>query len=117
MNTEKKDKVGFDFLVSYYTQYGQYPTLQKICPVIGVTSFRSAQLMLFRLQRQGLIKYVKGKISIPNGAAYVEKSEIKRMTERFVAAMIPFKDFSISNATIIYNAESMANDLYKHFNP
>lgn len=69
--TEKKDLAGYAYIRSQIIQSGVTPSLREIGRVVGYNSPRSVQLMLERLQKRGLISYVKGVIKLSGRKAAV----------------------------------------------
>ena len=62
--TEKKDLAGYAFIRNQVVHSGVTPSLREIGRVVGYKSPRSAQLMLERLQKRGLIGYTDGIIKL-----------------------------------------------------
>lgn len=62
--TEKKDLKGYAYIRSKIIHSGVTPSLREIGRVVGYQSPRSAQLMLERLEKRGLLKRVNGVIHL-----------------------------------------------------
>ena len=62
--TEKIDLAGFAFIRNRIIHIGVTPSLREIGRAIGYSSPRSAQLMLERLKKRGLIAYSNGIIRL-----------------------------------------------------
>jgi len=60
--TTKKDLQGYSYIRNTIMHSGVTPSLREIGKVVGYSSPRSVQLMLNRLEKQGLIKRVEGVI-------------------------------------------------------
>ena len=76
--TSKKDLQGYAFLRNSIVHSGVTPSLREIGRAIGYGSPRSVQLMLQRLQKQGLIAYKDGVITLSQAAR-------RDFTERTIA--------------------------------
>lgn len=62
--TEKRDHEGYAFIRNQIVHFGVTPSLREIGRAVGYSSPRSAQLMLVRLERQGLLRRVDGEIRL-----------------------------------------------------
>lgn len=62
--TEKYDLLGYSFIRGQILHNGVTPSLREICKAIGYSSPRSAQQMLDRLEKKGLIKWIKGRLAL-----------------------------------------------------
>lgn len=62
--TEKNDLTGYAFIRDQIVHSGVTPSLREIGRAVGYSSPRSVQLMLDRLQKRGLMSYVKGVIKL-----------------------------------------------------
>lgn len=62
--TEKIDRRGYAYIRSQILHTGKTPSLREIGHAVGYKSPRSVQLMLFRLERKGLISYGAGKFQL-----------------------------------------------------
>lgn len=62
--TPKNDREGYLYILNSFIRTGKQPSLQAVSDAMGYRSKRSAQLMLERLAKAGLLKYVDGKIEL-----------------------------------------------------
>lgn len=62
--TEKKDREGYAFIRNQIVHFGVTPSLREIGKAVGYGSPRSAQLMIMRLEKQGLLRRVDGEIRL-----------------------------------------------------
>jgi repressor LexA len=62
--TSKRDLQGLAFIRNTIMHSGVTPSLREIARVVGYNSPRSVQLMLERLEKQGLLKRVNGVIKL-----------------------------------------------------
>jgi repressor LexA len=65
--TQQLDLRGYRFIRNEVVHTGVTPSLRQICRAVGYSSPRSAQLMLQRLAKQGLLSYSEGVISLSPG--------------------------------------------------
>ncbi len=74
--TEQMDLEGYAFIRNQIVHAGIVPSLRQIGQVVGYNSPRSAQLMLERLQKRGLLSYKGGKIELlhQNAPAMTEQT-------------------------------------------
>lgn len=75
--TEKKDLQGFSFIRNRIIHSGITPSLREIGKVVRYNSPRSVQLMLKRLEKKGLIKQLKGKITLSTRGAVTSTDHIR----------------------------------------
>ena len=76
--TEKKDQSGYAFIRSQIVHSGITPSLRVIAKAVGYSSPRSAQLMLERLEKRGLLKRTDGVIQL---AARRRSTTAEQVTE------------------------------------
>ena len=62
--TEQNDSKGYRYIRNQIVTTGITPSLRNICKVVGYASPRSADLMLKRLAKRGLVKRVNGTIKL-----------------------------------------------------
>lgn len=74
--TEQKDLRGYAFIRNQILHVGVTPSLREVGKVVGYRSPRSVQLMLQRLQKQGVISYSGGlvKLSRRNASPVSERT-------------------------------------------
>lgn len=62
--TPKNDREGYLYILNTFIRTGKQPSLQSISDSMEYRSKRSAQLMLKRLAKSGLLKYEDGEIEL-----------------------------------------------------
>src|SRR6266849_5679760 len=62
--TETKDLIAYSFIQRNVARSGIVPSLREIGKAVGYSSPRSAQLLLSRLSKKGLLWYSKGIVTM-----------------------------------------------------
>jgi repressor LexA len=75
-DTQQNDLRGFMYIRNTIFHTGVTPSLREICRAVGFSSPRSAQLLLTRLERRGLLSYSNGVIRLSplHAGAAVERT-------------------------------------------
>jgi repressor LexA len=87
--SEKKDLAGYAFVRNQILHTGVTPSLRAIGAVVGYNSPRSAQLMLGRLEKRGLLSYSNGVIRLTAHAPVMSEQTVDVPLVGAVACGLP----------------------------